>query len=420
VTHRDRPKLPLLVLAAGGILLGAAALQSMLIRAPAPGSRNPHAITVDTKPPGPTPKPWDEPSRFPTVELPAEPADPSTRGAVPDAPKSADHAVDPGALAEPATSPKEPDKPMAAEPKSDTPPTQPKPASKPEPSQIVKSGPETAPVPVLPSPSMPDDKPVIAEPKLEPQVAEPKSMPQPEPAEVAKTPEETLEPVKAPSVPDAKPAEEAKVETLPDEPKSAPQPAPAQIATSEANDTKPEAVPTPLASKAEIKKAAVTVTSPQPDPQPAVKVMPREAKPAPREVKASAREEKLAPKATPARKPRETAAAGTQGGQSGKPMSLGFGRSKQPPAAGDVGSGRYAANVRAAIGRHRPKAGGGGSATVAFSIGPGGGLQGVRVVRSSGKPQADQAAIATVRAAAPFPPPPAGINTTFSIQIYFR
>src|SRR6185312_5066475 len=123
------------------------------------------------------------------------------------------------------------------------------------------------------------------------------------------------------------------------------------------------------------------------------------------------RGEKPAPKSTPAEKPRETAAARTQG--FGKPMTLGFGR-KPAPAAGKVSSGRYAANVRAAIGRHRPRVGGGGSATVAFSIGPGGGLQGVRIVRSSGKQAADQAAIATVRAAAPFPPPPAGINNTFS------
>jgi protein TonB len=62
----------------------------------------------------------------------------------------------------------------------------------------------------------------------------------------------------------------------------------------------------------------------------------------------------------------------------------------------------------------------GGSATVAFSIGPAGGLQGVQIVRSSGKPALDQAAIATVRSAAPFPPPPPGAKSTFSIQIYFR
>ena len=101
-------------------------------------------------------------------------------------------------------------------------------------------------------------------------------------------------------------------------------------------------------------------------------------------------------------------------------MSLGFGR-KPAPAAGKVSSGRYAANVRAAIGRHRPRVGGGGSATVAFSIGPGGGLQGVKIVRSSGKPAADQAAIATVRALPPSRQPPVGDPTTPSqIQIYFR
>jgi protein TonB len=44
----------------------------------------------------------------------------------------------------------------------------------------------------------------------------------------------------------------------------------------------------------------------------------------------------------------------------------------------------------------------------------------VRIARSSGKAQLDQAAIATVQRAAPFPPPPAGVNPTFSIQIYFH
>ena len=212
---------------------------------------------------------------------------------------------------------------------------------------------------------------------------------------------------KAPAVPDAKPVEEAKVETLPDEPKPAPQAEPAQVAASPASEAKPEAEKAPEAPKAEVNEteAAAEATSPEPEPAPVAKASPREEKPA--------------PKSTPAEKPKEIAAARTQGGLLGKPMSLGFGR-KPAPAAGKVSSGRYAANVRAAIGRHRPRVGGGGSATVAFSIGPGGGLQGVRIVRSSGKQAADQAAIATVRAAAPFPPPPAGINNTFSIQIYFR
>jgi protein TonB len=387
------------VLAAGGILLGAAALQSVLITVPGPGSSNPHAITVDTKPPGAAPKPWDEPSKSPTVELaPAEPADPSPTGAVPDAPQSADHAVDPAAPASPAKAEStggetatEPAKPVADEPKVETPPAELKPAPKPEPSQIAKSEPETVSAPV-------PSEAVAAAP--------PSPAPQPEPARAAKVPEETLEAVaKAPAVPDAKPVEEAKVETLPDEPKPAPQAESAQVATSAASEAKPEAEKAPEAPKAEVNETAAEATSPDPEPAPVAKASPREEKPA--------------PKSTLAERPKEIAAARTQGGLLGKPMSLGFGR-KPAPAAGKVSSGRYATNVRAAIGRHRPRVGGGGSATVAFSIGPGGGLQGVRIVRSSGKQAADQAAIATVRAAAPFPPPPAGINNTFSIQIYFR
>ena len=211
--------------------------------------------------------------------------------------------------------------------------------------------------------------------------------------------------VKAPAVPDAKPVEEAKVETLPEEPKPVAQPEPAQVAASAASEAEPEAEKAPEAPKTEVNETDAAATSRAPEPAPVVKASPREEKPA--------------PKSIPAEKPKEIAAAKAQGGLLGKPMALGFGR-KAATAAGKVSSGRYAANVRAAIGRHRPRTGGGGSATVAFSIGPGGGLQGVRIVRSSGRQAADQAAIATVRAAAPFPPPPAGINNTFSIQIYFR
>jgi protein TonB len=398
VTQKDRPKLPLLVLAAGGILLGAAALQSVLITVPGPGSSNPHAITVDTKPAALPSKPWDEPSKSPTVEVtPAEPADPSPTGAVPDAPQSADHAVDPAAPPSPAKAEStggetatEPAKPVADEPKVETPPADLKPAPKPEPSQIAKGEPETVAAPAT-------SDTIAAAPK-----------PEPAPAGVAKAPEETLEAVaKAPAVPDTKPVEEAKVETLPDEPKPAAQPEPAQVAASPASEAQPEAEKAPEAPKTEVKQtaAAAEAASPKPEPAPVAKAIPRKEKPA--------------PKLTPAEKPRETASAKPQGGLLGKPMALGFGR-KPAPAAGKVSSGRYAANVRAAIGRHRPRVGGGGSATVAFSIGPGGGLQGVKIVRSSGKQAADQAAIATVRAAAPFPPPPAGTNNTFSIQIYFR
>jgi protein TonB len=49
-----------------------------------------------------------------------------------------------------------------------------------------------------------------------------------------------------------------------------------------------------------------------------------------------------------------------------------------------------------------------GSTTVSFAVSSDGSLLSVTVSQSSGKASLDQAALAAVRAAAPFPPPPAG------------
>jgi protein TonB len=81
--------------------------------------------------------------------------------------------------------------------------------------------------------------------------------------------------------------------------------------------------------------------------------------------------------------------------------------------------GAYASQVWAALARHKPRAGQRGSTTVAFSIGENGALRGVRVGRSSGNTRIDQLALATVRNAAPFPPPPAGA-ASYSIRIDFQ
>jgi protein TonB len=463
VTHRDRPKLPLLVLAAGGILLGAAVLQSLLLTVPGPGASNPHAVKIDVKPPAAAaPKPWEQLDTGPEVELaPAEP-DASPTGAVPDAPQRADHAVDPAAPAKPAaaadspapqaepapapatastaaTEPPTPEEqptrdgpaspagevsPVAAEPakptdieqNTNTPPAKSTPAPRPEPSQIARTEPEAMSQPA------PAPMPAVAPPQVEAPAMEPP------PAQSAKleSPAATLEPVTTvPAVHDQAPVEEAKVETLPEEP--AAQPEAAHDAADDAAEAKPEVERTPRDPDAgsggtAAAEAAEDTKSSEPAPEPAKEA--KSAEPAPEPVpvaKPVRREEKPAPKSTPAEAPKETAAAPTQGrGLFGRPMSLGFGRGAAKPSAGKVSSGRYAANVRAAIGRHRPRAAGGGSATVAFVIGPGGGLQGAKILRSSGRPAADQAAIATVRAAAPFAPPPPGVKSTFSIRIYFR
>jgi len=70
----------------------------------------------------------------------------------------------------------------------------------------------------------------------------------------------------------------------------------------------------------------------------------------------------------------------------------------------------------------KPSAGQPGSTTVTFTIGAAGALSFVRVSQSSGNAGLDQLALATVRNAAPFPPPPVlkdGIGA-YTIRIDLR
>jgi periplasmic protein TonB len=239
--------------------------------------------------------------------------------------------------------------------------------------------------------------------KVETPPAESKPAPEPLPSQLATAPQETAEPAPTPSPPEIKAvATEPKVEPVPAQSKPASEPEPAQVVKSETVEETP--VPAPAHSPPAIKQAAAEPDATKPAPAPVAKSKP---------------EMKREPKVALAEKSKGTAAAEAKGAPIAKPMSLGFGRAAAA-RTGKVSSGRYAANVRAAVGRHRLGVRGGGSATVAFSIGPAGGLQGVQIARSSGKPALDQAAIATVRNAAPFPPPPPGVKSTFSIRIYFR
>jgi protein TonB len=117
--------------------------------------------------------------------------------------------------------------------------------------------------------------------------------------------------------------------------------------------------------------------------------------------------------------------AETKAGSKARPMMIGrdtAGEAKLQVQKAPISFARgYSAKIYSAIARHKRRmAGLTGSATVAFSIGPGGGLQSARVTRSSGKPQLDQLALSTVRSAAPFPAPPPGAKASYSIQIYFR
>lgn len=79
----------------------------------------------------------------------------------------------------------------------------------------------------------------------------------------------------------------------------------------------------------------------------------------------------------------------------------------------------YNSRIWAALARHKPRDGRRGSASVTFGIAANGQLRFVRVSGSSGDSRLDKLAIATVRKAAPFPPPPAG-SPSYTIRIYVR
>ncbi|HMF21457.1 MAG TPA: TonB family protein [Pseudolabrys sp.] len=97
-------------------------------------------------------------------------------------------------------------------------------------------------------------------------------------------------------------------------------------------------------------------------------------------------------------------------------LSLTHSQPKKPEARG------YSANIWSALARRKPNAGQRGSTTVTFAIGPAGALRFVRVSQSSGNARLDQLALATVRAAAPFPPPPVLKDGTpaYTIRIDFH
>jgi protein TonB len=84
----------------------------------------------------------------------------------------------------------------------------------------------------------------------------------------------------------------------------------------------------------------------------------------------------------------------------------------------------YAARVRARVAGNKPAgAGQRGTTVVTFGVTPSGGLAFASITRSSGSAALDHLALAAVRGAAPFPPPPAGATPAqlrFSIPFHFQ
>src|SRR5262245_51728358 len=95
-------------------------------------------------------------------------------------------------------------------------------------------------------------------------------------------------------------------------------------------------------------------------------------------------------------------------------------RSLSAEASPKIANAAYATSVYGALARKKPRSvGASGSVTVSFAIGASGSLRNALVARSSGKATLDRAALAIIRQADPFSPPP-GPRQSYTITISFR
>jgi len=199
------------------------------------------------------------------------------------------------------------------------------------------------------------------------------------------------------------------------ESEAAPAPAPAEAPPQPEADAPPVAAVTPLGEEAPppVRKS-VSPARPKPAPSPprVVKDVPKPAGPThPRRTV----EKDPAPLAQAGRgSERHNARAASQGGARGP-----------APAAGGAEAQNWRGAVLAQLARHKqyPSVARDrdviGMAVVAFTLSASGQVQGVALARGSGSSALDQATLAMVRNAAPFPPAPAGARLSFTTVVNY-
>lgn len=138
------------------------------------------------------------------------------------------------------------------------------------------------------------------------------------------------------------------------------------------------------------------------------------------EVQSPVAEAKPQPKSEP--KPRgngaNTTAQGTADGQSNSPGGQARSNPSTSKVQGNAAASNYSGTVRRKIHRaKRQRVNIKGVALVSFNIAPNGTISGARVARSSGSAKLDRIALSQVRRASPFPPPPPGARTSYSVEI---
>lgn len=90
--------------------------------------------------------------------------------------------------------------------------------------------------------------------------------------------------------------------------------------------------------------------------------------------------------------------------------------------AGAAERANYHGRIQSHLARHKRRAAGRGRAIIRFSISRSGRVTTVRLVKRSGNAAVDQAALAMVRRASPFPPIPPGLKPgmSFTVPVHYR
>ncbi|WP_272001643.1 TonB family protein [Roseovarius sp. ZX-A-9] len=194
------------------------------------------------------------------------------------------------------------------------------------------------------------------------------------------------------------------------------------IAASRATDrVNPEMAPSPTEQE-----AAPTKTTAQPVPAETVVAAMPEAPTASVRPKMRAEKRSDPPQAKPVAKPAKpkgnasrNAKAGAQTGKAAKPSQTSQpGKAKTRKAEGNAAASNYPGQVMRRLSRvPRPRSSVRGVAVVKFTIAGNGQLANATIARSSGSAALDRAALAMVRKAQPFPPPPSGARRNYTINI---
>ncbi len=172
---------------------------------------------------------------------------------------------------------------------------------------------------------------------------------------------------------------------------------------------------------------AASPAAPTASPRPVARTAPRP----PRTTTVQAPTSAPTPPPTPAPTPAPARPAGnaeanasrgsTQGQESATATTAGAAAARDVTGGQGAAAAGYPAQVLRQITRlRRPNAPVRGTVTVSFAIASSGGLADVRVGRSSGVAALDQLALDHIRRAAPFPPPPAGAQTSFRFEFVGR